>query len=139
MQFENPSGLKQIVPEGNHPYYSILEMKELLKPLGLSPTFESVGAGPSSDYKLDNGKGYIGFIAPFGDHFCKNCNRLRLTADGNLRPCLLNNLEVPVLPAIRSGEPILPYLQQAIMLKPEGHQKGTTSIISTRCMTQIGG
>ena len=139
MQFENPSGLNQIIPEDNHPYFSILEMKELLEPLGLHPTSEGVGAGPSSGYKLDNAKGSIGFIAPYGDHFCKNCNRLRLTADGNLRPCLLNNLEVPVLPAIRSGEPILPYLQQAIKLKPEGHQKGITSIISARCMTQIGG
>ena len=63
----------------------------------------------------------MGFISPVGDHFCQSCNRLRLTSDGYLRPCLLSDVEVPLREALRRGDPILPLIEQAVALKPEGH------------------
>ena len=81
----------------------------------------------------------MGFISPVSDHFCGECNRLRLTADGNLRPCLLSDLEIPLLPALRRGEPLLPILQQAVGMKPLGHELAHNHRPEGRCMIQIGG
>lgn len=47
-------------------------------------------------YRILGAPGTVGFISPLGEHFCTTCNRLRLTADGRLRPCLLLSDEVPV-------------------------------------------
>jgi cyclic pyranopterin phosphate synthase len=98
-----------------------------------------VGHGPAREYRLKGGLGKIGFISPIGDSFCSQCNRLRLTADGRLRPCLFSDLEVPLLPALRAGESILPLIRQAVDLKPEGHTLHENPIVLGRCMAQIGG
>jgi cyclic pyranopterin phosphate synthase len=81
----------------------------------------------------------VGFISPISEHFCGECNRLRLTADGNLRPCLLSDLEIPLLSALRRGEPVLPFLQQAVAIKPQSHELVQNHRPVTRCMIQIGG
>ena len=139
MQFNNVNGMSELLGNKNDQYYSVKEMKTVLEPYGLNRVASTFGAGPSKLYKLDNAKGFIGFIAPVGDHFCQQCNRLRLTADGNLRPCLLSDIEIPVLPALRNGEPVLPYLQKAVKYKPLSHQLADKPVPFTRCMTQIGG
>ena len=89
--------------------------------------------------RLRGAVGKIGFISPLGESFCGGCNRLRLTSDGNLRPCLLCDIELALLPALRAGEPILPILQQAVDAKPVGHQLAQTRQKMNRCMLQIGG
>jgi cyclic pyranopterin phosphate synthase len=120
-------------------YLSVQEILEILKPLGLQPITKLIGSGPAQEYQIEGGKGRIGIISALGDSFCEECNRLRLTADGYLRPCLMNDGEVNILPAIRSGEPVLPLLQLAVANKPKGHELGEHVLPEGRCMTQIGG
>jgi cyclic pyranopterin phosphate synthase len=99
------------------------------------------GAGPASYFSFGTGQGTIGFIRPVSHRFCGNCNRLRITADGKLRPCLLNNLEIDIKEALRSGaktEDLKDMLRQAIMAKPERHYLEEAGV-GGRQMRQIGG
>jgi GTP 3',8-cyclase len=120
-------------------YLSVQEMHELFHDYELIPVEKNVGEGPARDYYLPGAKGKIGFISPVGEHFCNTCNRLRLTSDGNLRPCLLTDIEIPLLPAMRAGEPILPILERAAAGKPLGHELKLNHLPEVRCMRQIGG
>lgn len=128
-------------PSPESVYISIQEILRILEPLGLEPVgaAHTVGNGPAREYRLDGAVGTVGFISPLGEKFCDHCNRLRLTADGFLRPCLLKEIEIPVLPALRAGEPILPLLQKAVALKPSSHELEEESYSTGRCMRQIGG
>jgi GTP 3',8-cyclase len=120
-------------------YIPLSEIRARLEPLGLEETPASVGHGPAKEFRLLGGLGKIGFISPLGEAFCDRCNRLRLTADGKLRPCLFSNIEVPLLPALRAGEPILPLIEEAVALKPSGHTLHQEPVFLGRCMAQIGG
>ncbi len=121
-------------------YYPIQAMLPRLEKLGLQPVEEGlIGSGPAKMYRLPDAPGYIGFISPLGESFCEGCNRLRLTADGSLRPCLLSDLEVNLREPLRRGEDLMPYLQQAIDIKPLGHEMNTRVHPVNRCMMQIGG
>ncbi len=126
-------------PSPENAYYSIQEMKETLAPLKLEPVPTDIGFGPAREFRIEGGVGTVGFISPLGEHFCHECNRLRLTADGNIRPCLLSDIEVPVLPALRAGEPVLPYLRKALDLKPGRHELAENHLPHQRCMLEIGG
>ena len=59
--------------------------------------------GPTVRYKFEGAPGEIGFISPLTNHFCQTCNRLRLTANGKLRPCLLSEKEVDIKGPLRNG------------------------------------
>ncbi|HEX9017984.1 MAG TPA: GTP 3',8-cyclase MoaA [Anaerolineaceae bacterium] len=120
-------------------FISIAEIMKTLEPLGLEKIARDAYFGPAQEYRIAGGKGKLGFISPLSDHFCQDCNRLRLTADGNLRPCLLQDIEVPFLDALRAGEPVLPYIQQAIDSKPSGHEIEQHHLPTLRTMMQIGG
>jgi len=126
-------------PSPESVYLSIQEMLKILEPYGLQPVEHAVGSGPAREYRLQGAAGTIGFISPLGERFCDTCNRLRLTADGFLRPCLLKDIEIPVLPALRAGEPILPLLMKAVELKPSRHELEEEHYSTGRCMRQIGG
>ena len=127
-------------PQPQAAFISIQEIFEQLKPLGLVTQDDAIGFGPAIEYQVPGGIGKIGFISPLSEHqFCQRCNRLRLTADGFLRPCLMSNLEIPVLTALRSGQAILPVIQAAVLAKPEGHKLATESAPDGRRMIQIGG
>ena len=74
---------------------SVNDIRKRLKPLGeLEPCLPSVGNGPARYFRFPHAKGTIGFITPVSEHFCFHCNRLRLTSDGKLRPCLLSEDEI---------------------------------------------
>mgnify|MGYP001768076136 CR=1 FL=1 len=60
-------------------------------------------AGPAEMYLLEGAKGKIGLIGALSHHFCGTCNRLRLTADGQLRNCLFSSAEYDLLPILRGG------------------------------------
>lgn len=107
---------------------------------GLEPVDQVRQSGPAKLYRIPAAKGLIGFISPLDDeHFCNRCNRLRLTADGNLRPCLMNDLEIPLLSAIREGKDIKPLVAKAIGLKPAHHELLQNQSPESRTMMQIGG
>lgn len=96
------------------------------------------GAGPAIYYRLPGAKGTVGFISAMSNHFCDSCNRLRLTADGKLRPCLFSDREIDVMGPIRADdeEAVDRAIRKAIGIKPDEHheERGTE-----RRMSQIGG
>lgn len=92
----------------------------------------------SEYYKIDGNKGFIGFINPISHKFCSQCNRIRLTADGYLKPCLHNNNEI-LIKEIK-GEPLLEKLKDAIKAKPASHTLDESKANrSDRPMNKIGG
>lgn len=97
---------------------------------------------PAKAYRLAGARGSIGFISSVSEPFCANCNRLRLTADGKLRLCLLRDGEFDILTHLRAGEPIKD-IQEAIVeatyYKPWGHGLPDGIIPQSRLMNQIGG
>lgn len=101
------------------------------------------GAGPAKYYRLPGGQGTVGFISPISQHFCSRCNRLRLTADGKLRPCLHSRSEIDLRSLLRSGageEVIVRSFLQAVQHKPLQHHLGEEGWEGrTRFMHQIGG
>jgi len=100
------------------------------------------GNGPARYYQLPGAEGTIGFIGALSDHFCGTCNRLRLTADGHLRPCLLSDYEIDIRPALREGrslEAVKAVLVQAIHSKPGRHHLAEIQPPHERTMAQIGG
>jgi len=116
------------------------EIYRQLEPLGLQQVDGRTGNGPALEYRLPGSKGKIGFISPLSEEmFCKRCNRLRLTADGNLRPCLMSDLEIPLRDALRSGKDIRPLIEKAVALKPASHGIAHQQMPSGRFMAQIGG
>lgn len=101
-----------------------------------------IGAGPARTYQLPDAAGTLGFISAVSEHFCASCNRLRLTADGKLRPCLLAAAELDLRTLLRQGasqEAIQALLQEAIRAKPRGHHLAECAQVRDRAMAQIGG
>jgi cyclic pyranopterin phosphate synthase len=96
------------------------------------------GWGPARYYRFAGGQGTVGVISPLSHHFCGECNRLRLTADGKLRPCLFSDEEIDVRTALRTGtdEDVRDVVRHALHIKPEGHHD---RIGTERRMSQIGG
>ena len=97
-----------------------------------------LGWGPARYFTFPGAAGTVGFISPLSRHFCSECNRLRLTADGKLRPCLFSDREVDVRTALREGgeEAVYNCFLQALDLKPDEHHD---KIGTERKMSQIGG
>ncbi|AUB37259.1 MOCS1, cyclic pyranopterin phosphate synthase [Nostoc flagelliforme CCNUN1] len=104
------------------------------------------GAGPADVFQIPGAKGTLGFISQMSECFCDRCNRMRLSADGWLRPCLLNETgQIDLKTALRSGTSTAQLQEQVkhlLGIKPEINFKGRDSGISgtyTRTMSQIGG
>ena len=140
MPIRNQAPWGEGFPPPSDCYLSVRAILDILKPLGIQPTGEkAAGSGPAQQYSIPGAAGKLGIISALGDQFCLTCNRLRLTADGYLRPCLMNDGEVYVLDAIRQGQPLLPLLQQAVLKKPRQHELAQNRPPTGRNMTQIGG
>lgn len=107
-----------------------------LEPLDINDA--PAGAGPARYWHFSGAAGTVGFISAMSNHFCANCNRLRLTADGNVRPCLFSDAEYSVREALRRGDDmqVLSIWRDAVAHKPQEHAiiEGTQ-----RFMSQIGG
>ncbi len=111
-----------------------------LGPLEVAPAPN--GAGPARYYRLPGAVGTVGLITPISDHFCATCNRLRLTADGQLRPCLLADDEIDLRTRLRQGagvEEMAELLRQGIRQKPRRHHLAEHINAEKRLMAQIGG
>ena len=108
----------------------------------LEPAKMSTGDGPACYYRLPGASGTLGFITPISEHFCYRCNRLRLTADGQLRPCLLSDEEIDLRTPLRRGADVAEierWLLQAIQLKPMQHHLDECRLPENRVMSEIGG
>ena len=99
------------------------EIKERLRALGdLVPLPRTEYDGPARRYRIRGSRGEVGFISPMSAHFCKFCNRLRLTPEGKIRTCLFSDEEVDLRQLLRSGaenEAIEGALKEALKRKPE--------------------
>jgi cyclic pyranopterin phosphate synthase len=106
----------------------------------LVPSQRDTGSGPAVVWRLPGGAGRIGFISAMSRPFCETCNRLRLTAEGQLRSCLFDGGEVELRPILRAaegagGDPALrDAFLRCIAFKPQVH-----SYFGNRQMSQIGG
>jgi cyclic pyranopterin phosphate synthase len=96
------------------------------------------GWGPARYYHFKNAQGTIGFISALSRHFCGECNRLRLTAEGMLLPCLFSDTQYDVKTALRSGssDAVRQVLQEALGSKPDEHHH---RVGTERLMHEIGG
>jgi cyclic pyranopterin phosphate synthase len=99
-----PVSTIDVLNENN--FISILEAKRLIESLYgcLIPEAEFRTNGPAAYYQIPGRKQRIGFIGAMTNlHFCENCNKLRLTCDGKLRPCLGSYLEFDIMKPLRAG------------------------------------
>ena len=81
--------------------------------------------GPAENFKIPGAPGVVGFIHAVSHDFCDTCNRVRLTADGKIRPCLFSEIAVDFRDALRNGcsdEEIEGLLDQVLYVKPEYHE-----------------
>lgn len=101
--------------------------------------------GPAEIYRLKGSKGEIGFISAISHKFCSTCNRLRLTADGHLRTCLLSDEETDLKGPLRSGcadSVLKETIMEAIVRKPRQHKITFKDNYRKKCvkeMSAIGG
>ncbi len=108
----------------------------------LEPAKASVGGGPARYYRLPGAMGTVGFITPISEHFCYQCNRLRLTADGQLRLCLLSDVEIDLRTSLRQGAGVAEVkalLLEGIQGKPMQHHLSDRQRPEKRVMSEIGG
>lgn len=129
----------------HHRYYlSTADLQARLRGLGkLEEIAPEAAAGPARRFRLSGARGELGFISPISQHFCPTCNRLRLTADGRLRPCLFSDQEIDIKTPLRQGasEATLQELfLTAIRIKPKRHPLGAPEPYTCqRPMASIGG
>ncbi len=119
----------------------IRERLEAMAPLIQLP--RKATDGPTVRYRFEGALGEIGFISPLTHHFCQVCNRLRLTAKGHLRPCLLSDEELDLKGPMRAGakdEDLKKVFAQAAERKPRAHHLNSKdeTTLSGR-MSAIGG
>ncbi len=130
------------------------ELQKLMGSLGkLEPRMPPTGNGPAAYYRLPGATGTIGFITPLSEpSFCSRCNRLRLSADGRLRPCLMSDDEVDLRTPLRNNaqpSELKRLVLEAVASKPERHHlkegnatpleiRGAGGVINSK-MSQIGG
>ena len=136
-----PIGESQI---GNGPLLLAPEIKKRISVLGnLIPVPNALSDGPAQRYHIDGAAGEIGFIHALSHHFCDRCNRLRLTARGQLRPCLLSDHHEDVRGIMRSGgtdEQLAEVFFKAVDHKPSDHNlasQNPSGVCSQ--MSSIGG
>jgi GTP 3',8-cyclase len=106
-----------------------------------------LGNGPADVFTIPGAQGTLGFISQMSECFCDRCNRMRLSADGWLRPCLLNETgQLDLKTALRNGvstKDLRSQVRDLLALKPEINYKGRESGSETgtyhRTMSQIGG
>jgi cyclic pyranopterin phosphate synthase len=128
--------LSQFVPSAE----TRRRIEEALGPL--EPIPNEHPSEEARNFRFARGRGVVGFISPVSEPYCGACNRMRLTADGKLHLCLLNDDELDVKQALRSGggeAEVASILLRAVALKPTGHRLDEGLSTRARSMFQIGG
>lgn len=93
--------------------------------------------GVARVYRLPGHKGTIGLICPMSNSFCPSCNKIRVTSDGKLKPCLHSDQEIDLRGL--SGSKLEQAIRNGIMQKPESHRFGAAGSATERFMNEIGG
>ena len=108
---------------------------------GLRPVDYFDPSSPAKYYQIEGHKGLIGLINPISCNFCSNCNRIRLTADGKIKPCLHSDLEIDALTVFRENpEKLAETIRQSIFSKPKEHHINDLAFKPIeRDMNRIGG
>lgn len=124
-------------------FVPVSDMRKRLEQLGkLEPYLPDVGNGPAKYFRFPHARGTIGFITPVSEHFCICCNRLRLTADGKLRPCLLSDDEIDLKQPLRSGislSGLKQLIEETVARKPKHHHLAEGYVPGGRPFSQVGG
>ena len=97
------------------------------------------GNGPAAYYRLDGARGSVGVITPMSHTYCGSCNRVRLTADGQLRTCLFGDHQVNLRDPLRAGEPLEPHFVRALAEKPREHNLLQMQVGGLKALSQVGG
>ncbi len=106
----------------------------------LIPLCKDDKGSPAKYYKLPKGRGRIGLINPISSHFCGSCNRIRITADGRIKPCLHSNYEINIRSLRKQNMELLDILKLAVESKPKEHTINNYEFEPiVRNMYQIGG
>jgi cyclic pyranopterin phosphate synthase len=140
----------ELMPLGNvnnwsdDKFVSTNEVMKRIEAIGsLLPVNSEPLDGPAARYRFEGAQGEIGFIGALSNHFCKNCNRLRLTSDGKLRGCLFSDEEIDFKIPLRQGKGdahLLDLIRNTILNKPKDH--GLSELQPRKCvrpMNSIGG
>lgn len=137
-----PVSTTEVLSENN--FMSTLEAKRLIESVhgSLIPEAEFQTNGPATYYQIPGRKQRIGFIGAMTNlHFCENCNKLRLTCDGKLRPCLGSYLEFDIMKPLRAGasdEELKQFFLDVVERKPREHDF-RNNYEPNRKMIAIGG
>ncbi|HYJ81022.1 MAG TPA: GTP 3',8-cyclase MoaA [Longimicrobiaceae bacterium] len=139
----------EVMPTGDNlgvsrdEYVSSEEILEQVRRIGaLEPVAGPAGNGPARYFAFAGAPGTVGVITPMSHNYCGTCNRMRLTADGQLRPCLFGHLQTNLRDPLRRGEPIEPLVRQTLRIKPERHwlvqgsDEGSGGLMA---LSQVGG
>lgn len=158
----------EFMPSGTADYWSpdkyitTREIKRIIENFAPLSPVRMRRNGPSKYFRMQGAKGVVGFISALTHHFCEDCNRIRLTADGKIRPCLFSETEIDLRSALRRGasDPELErLLRLSVETKPKEHNLNSnelpiirnglvdnthnssplTPLLSKRPMSKIGG
>lgn len=136
-----PIGVDQ--EEGLLRHVASSSIKAELEKIGnLTQVPEGVNDGPAERFRFEKAQGEIGFIGALSHHFCGKCNRLRLTASGMVRPCLLSDREIDLKGPLRDGaadDELARILLKAALDKPSSHHLTCDSGLPSARMSSIGG
>jgi cyclic pyranopterin phosphate synthase len=124
-------------------YVSAPEMLSRVRSIAeLAPIEGPPGNGPATYFQYRNARGTVGVITPMSHNYCDRCNRMRLTADGQLRPCLFGEIQTNLRDPLRSGEDIEALIRHTLTIKPERHNliqgqaSGSGGLLA---LSQVGG
>jgi cyclic pyranopterin phosphate synthase len=87
----------------------------------IEPVEGPAGNGPATYFRFPGAAGTVGVITPMSHNYCDRCNRMRLTADGQLRPCLFGSIQTNLRDPLRAGADLVPLIEDTLLIKPERH------------------
>jgi cyclic pyranopterin phosphate synthase len=139
----------EVMPTGDNlgvsrdEYVSADEILDAVGRIGaLQPVAGPAGNGPARYFAFPGAAGTVGVITPMSHNYCGSCNRMRLTADGQLRPCLFGSIQTNLRDPLRRGDPIEPLVRQTLRIKPERHwlvQGSDAGSGGLLALSQVGG
>ncbi|HEY8469066.1 MAG TPA: GTP 3',8-cyclase MoaA [Longimicrobiales bacterium] len=124
-------------------FVSAAEVLARIQRIGrIEPVPGPAGNGPATYFRFPGAPGTVGVITPMSHNYCERCNRMRLTANGELRPCLFGELQTNLRDPLRRGEPIEPLIRRTLAVKPARHfllQGSAAGSGGLLALSQVGG